>query len=359
MYIIKKIPQSQNLKTVRSHAGCWLIFMAYECFLYYYSIGHLPRIVPYFYYYSCNIAIFYCHVWILSNQVNKINRNYLKITFVIIIEITFFLWVKIIGDFLFTDFSKSSLTIYHAMRELAFLDLIRIIYFSAFATLYWTLININGYHKKASESEIIRLKSENAQAALEVKLSKAENAYLQQQISPHLLFNSLNFIHSSVYKISSKAAESVILLADIMRYTLEATDGDGKINLINEAQQIENLMTINQHRFDYKLNVRYTKEGDFNGYKIIPLVLMTLTENVFKHGDLKQHPAVIELSVSKIGKLRFYTYNQKLALPAYRRLQSTGIANIRTRLDFSYGSRFKLDIRQTDNSYECELILPL
>ena len=131
--------------------------------------------------------------------------------------------------------------------------------------------------------EIDRLKNESELLAVKMKLAQSENAYLQQQMNPHMLFNSLAFIHSTVYKISHEAAENVILLTDILRFSIEETDADGKIQLSSEAEQIENMIKINAYRFDHSLRISYIIEGDLTGHKIIPLVLMTLTENIFKH----------------------------------------------------------------------------
>ncbi|MFD2146268.1 histidine kinase [Mucilaginibacter antarcticus] len=56
-------------------------------------------------------------------------------------------------------------------------------------------------------------------------------AYLQQQISPHLLFNTLTFIHNTYYKHSRTASQCVLLLVDIMRFSLEEVDIKGKTTL--------------------------------------------------------------------------------------------------------------------------------
>jgi two-component system LytT family sensor kinase len=276
-----------------------------------------------------------------------------------IIEITCFLLVKISADILLTNFTLSTLSKTHIIKGLAILDLLRIIYFAAFGTLYWTINNINSYQKKVAAAEINRLKTAKEQTDLEIQLAKAQNAFLQQQINPHLLFNSLNFIHGSLYKLSPEAADIIILLSDIMRYTLEEGDPDGKVFITKETEQIENLITINQYRFRQALNVSYEIEGDLAQHKIIPLVLMTLAENLFKHGDLENKLAIMRLSVKENGELKFYTYNHKRPQPPFERFKRIGIKNIRTRLNYTYGNDYLLKINQTDDIYESELIIRL
>ncbi|MCR8560431.1 histidine kinase [Mucilaginibacter sp. BJC16-A38] len=256
-----------------------------------------------------------------------------------------------IADLKFTNFSAIRGLKLEGIKAMAMLDLLRIIYFAAFGTLYWAINNINNYQKKADAAEIKSLKNARETADLEIKLARSQNAYLQQQINPHLLFNSLNFIHSSVYKLSREAAENIILLSDIMRYSLEETDADGKINLEKEAEQIENLI--------YPLDISYLTEGGLAEHKIIPLVLMTLTENLFKHGDLSKKQAIIKLTVKDHGELKFYTFNHKRPQPPVERIKSIGIENIKIRLNYAYGPDYKLAVNQTDEIYESELTLQL
>jgi two-component system LytT family sensor kinase len=92
---------------------------------------------------------------------------------------------------------------------------------------------------------------------------------------------------------------------------------------------------------------------------MIPLVLMTLAENVFKHGNLQNRQAIIRLNVSENSELSFYTYNYKRAIAPVPRLKSIGIENIKTRLNFTYASHYKLSVNQTDEIYESELIVQL
>jgi LytS/YehU family sensor histidine kinase len=122
---------------------------------------------------------------------------------------------------------------------------------------------------------------------------------------------------------------------------------------------LENLVSINRSRFDYPLEITFIQTGAEPHHMIIPLVLMTLAENVFKHGDLCGKPAVIRLSVSAAGELEFYTGNHKRPLPPVKRIRRIGIENIRTRLNFSYGDRYELTIHETDDYYESRLTLNL
>lgn len=359
MRIIKNISLHVNFRTVINHSICWILLIIYELIVFSFTSGTLPSISVFLFYYCCNIGLFYCQVGLLTLTLSPTKRQYVKLFLFFIVEIIAFLSIKMIADFILTDFSRSAAPKLQVIKVMGTLDLLRNIYYIAFGTLYWTIKNINNFQKKADAAEIKSLKNAKEAADLEIKLAKARNAYLQQQINPHLLFNSLNFIHSSVYKLSHEAAENIILLSEIMRYSLEETDSDGKINLGNEAEQIEKLIKINQFRYDYPLDISYVTEGDLTLHKIIPLVLLTLTENLFKHGDLSGKSAVIRLSVTADGELKFYTSNHKRPQPPVKRIKSIGIKNIKIRLSYTYGTGYLLAVNDTDDLYESELTLRL
>ena len=70
---------------------------------------------------------------------------------------------------------------------------------------------------------------------LEKQAVEAELYYLKSQINPHFLFNTLNNIHTLVYKQAPAAPEAVMHLASLMRYMIyesnalyrTAVKGDG------------------------------------------------------------------------------------------------------------------------------------
>lgn len=346
-------------RIVLNHSAWWVILVLYEQCSMYASIGKFSPLAPFLLYYALNIGVFYCQVCLLKYTLNGRKKIYAKLAGLFVLETVFFLGLKIIADLLLSDFTHLVAPKFVVVKSMAILDLLRNLYFAAFGTLYWTITNISDYRKRADLAEISELKAAKANADLEIRLARSQNAYLQQQINPHFLFNSLNFIHSSVYKLSRNAAENIILLSDIMRFSFEATDADGKITLAREAEQIENLIKLNRSRFDYPLDISYSTEGNLDSHKIIPLVIMTLAENLFKHGDLSSKPAVIRLSVSEGGELKFYTSNHKRPAPPVKRLRSIGLENIRTRLSYTYGDNFRLAVNETDEIYVSELTLNL
>lgn len=338
---------------VMVHILCWFVFIIYEISLVRFSYGKLEPYYVYALFYTLNITYFYTYVRILNLTFDRKKPNYLKGIFLWLLAVLIYLLVKKIADICLYSSARphSSLT---AMRTIIPAYLFRTGYFTILATFYWASGYINVFRKQAAEAE-------RQQLVMAKDRAEINNAYLQQQISPHMLFNTLNFIYSDVYQGSPGAARSVLLLSDIIRFGLEAAGPDGKTALQEELKQIGQLVEINRFRFHHALALELETAGEFEKYRIIPMVLLTLTENIFKHGNLKDpgRPALIRIRVDDGGSLRYYSSNLKRAPSSFRQSKRLGMENIRLRLDFAYPGAYRLEIRDTEDNYELTLTIPL
>ncbi|WP_158642804.1 sensor histidine kinase [Mucilaginibacter ginsenosidivorax] len=282
--------------------------------------------------------------------------RFFKVLLLIILETLVFLAIKLLLDHLY---SNGHGLMFSEITQFIALDFNRNLFFAGLATLFWAASNISVFERKAKDAEIKQLMAARDNLTLEASLARSQNALLKQQINPHLLFNSLNFIHSLVYNNSPEAAQNVILLADIMRYGIEETDKDGKILLADEVEQVHNLIRISQARFEHNNKVDFSVSGEVANQRLIPMVLITLVENVFKHGNFRDYPATIKLMLNQPGKLKFLTRNKSKPKTSYARLRSTGLENIRIRLDFTYGQDYTLLTREVNGFFEADLNITL
>lgn len=199
-------------------------------------------------------------------------------------------------------------------------------------------------------------KKSKQQEELEKQMVIAELSAIKYQINPHFLFNSLNFIYSKTVPLSDEVANAVLLLSEIMRYALGKEDeADGKVLLSRELAHMKNVITINQMRFNRRLNIQYNENVDNPSAKITPLILITLVENAFKHGDLSDpaNPLILQIDADN-SSLHVYICNKKKNGP---RELSTGIGlnNIRQRLQLTYGGMHDLVIKDEGRFYITEL----
>lgn len=357
--IMMKLKHQPALRKVINHGIWWFCYVIYELSIYYYAIGVISDMTKTLLFYGLNITLFYCHLALLNKTLGSDRNRYFGLMVLLTAELCFFVALKIILDLLYAKTELPQFKDWGKIKPIAILDLQRSLFFVGLSSLYWAASNLSGYERRAREAEIGQLKTAKDALALQAELTRSENALLRQQINPHLLFNSLNFIHSTVYQVSEKAAETVIMLADILRFSMAEAGEDGKIRLKDEIEQIRNLIDINTNRFQTTSRVNFTVSGHPENSRIIPLVLITLVENIFKHGNFMEQEATIRLEISGTGLLRFYTGNALKAAAPYPRLKSTGLQNIRIRLDYAYGDTYKLETQVHDRFFESKLILQL
>ncbi|MCF0074880.1 sensor histidine kinase [Dyadobacter sp. CY261] len=191
---------------------------------------------------------------------------------------------------------------------------------------------------------------------LEKEKTEAELKALKHQINPHFLFNSLSFIYGKVIKLDKETADSVLMLANIMRYALgKNTRIDGTVNIMDELEHLKNVIEINQRRHSHQLNIRYDEQIDDQSTSIVPLVLITLVENAFKHGDLHDpaHPLRIRIETC-VDELTFNISNKKGK--GLRELSNgVGLHNIGQQLNLTYGNRSEFLIEDSKTHFNVSL----
>ncbi len=354
--------QSLSLNILTSHIICWLAFITYELSMVYFAFGTIERPYVYFIYYPINICFFYLYVTLLNHTIIGWKVKFFALIIGYFSLCVLYLLVKYAADYLLEDIPKVNGDSPLSIQAFSTRNIARGLNFTILGTFYWSASHISYFRKKFQQSENQKLAIEKANAELETQLTKAHNAYLQQQINPHMLFNALNFVYNSAQKYSDDAANCIWLLSEIMRFSLEEADPDGKIRLDREVEQIENLVAINRYRFKEPLYISIELSSDLSRFKIIPLILLTLTENLFKHGDLTEadSPAVLKLTTDESGQLTFYSRNLKKSKNGHpRQRKALGIQNIRLRMNSFYKGNYKLEINEPSEFYELTLILKL
>lgn len=170
----------------------------------------------------------------------------------------------------------------------------------------------------------------------EQELSRAQNAFLKAQINPHFLFNTLDFIYHNVLALSPVAADAIVTLAEMMRFAIDSDKMGEFILLGDEIDQVLNLRYLNQLRKNEEPAFELLYEEEARDIKFIPLVLLTLAENIFKHGDLGDgRKATLQVFIAE-GMLQIYSSNMSHG-QQHTHSHKTGLANLEKRLHHAYG----------------------
>ena len=186
----------------------------------------------------------------------------------------------------------------------------------------------------------------------------SETNFLKSQINPHFLHNSLNTIFSQALPLSEDLANNILRLSNMMRYSFESINKEnGKVFLKDELKYLENLIHINQIRFGKKLFINFEQSGNLEEQQIPALSLITIVENAFKYGDLKDERYPLEIKINILeNRVEFTCRNKKKENITDNKI-GTGIDNLRKRLKFQFVEKHKINIHQDKDFYLFELTL--
>ena len=219
--------------------------------------------------------------------------------------------------------------------------------------IFYTII----YYRRFRDKEL-------KEAELKVLTKEAELKALKMQINPHFLFNSLNSINALIKHSPDQARKMMSLLSDLLRFSLE-TKEESKIPLKQELEIMHRYLNIERIRFRDRMEVHEEIEQGIDIYKVPAMLLQPLLENSIKHGisshrekgwisvKLSKHNNNIRISVSNsMGNPANEVQNKKNGL-------STGLQNIRKRLNLIYGSRCKFTVNgPKPDIFKVEITIP-
>lgn len=200
-------------------------------------------------------------------------------------------------------------------------------------------------------------RNQKKQAALLEQNKKAELSFLQAQMNPHFLFNSLNNIYSLAYQQHPQTASAVLKLSDMMRYvTYQRAD---TVSLEKEMEYVRSLIDIEQLRHDHKLQMRISISPGAGQVLISPLTIVPLVENVLKHGDLSDEsiPFIMQASVS--DKELTIGVSNKISTTKAQTEGGVGLKNLQRRLELIYKpGEYSFTSMQKENKFYTTLIIP-
>lgn len=342
------------------HVLVWVLFIAYEVSLIKISVGLTSSAYHLAVYYALNIALFYfnAHV-ILDYAFFKTSKPYLVTSLLIPLEILLNLYIKLKVDTIFNGVSYFKFGFTLPVERVILGNIWREIFFVGFSIAYWSMLYMVRFKEKNHLMEKEQLRNIAKTLELENKYISAENAYLQNQISPHLLFNSLNFIYNAIHKLSDRAGKGVMLLSELMRYSLLSSEDNRTVLLTEEVDQLQKLVDLSYLRFEKQLYIKFQKKGKLKEVRILPLILITLVENMIKHGDLGEpkKPGKIFLNYAD-GQLLFMTQNNKRVSSPHPP-GGIGLRNIEKRLANYYPGKYQLNITEENNIFIASLVLNL
>lgn len=184
---------------------------------------------------------------------------------------------------------------------------------------------------------------------LEKEIAQAELTLLRNQLNPHFLFNTINNIYYLALIHSTKTAEALLQLSDLLRYVL--SEKENLVPLDKEYECLEKFIQLHKLRFPNDIiNLNTSEIDQFNNIQVPPMILLTFVENAFKHGESngKDEPINIHLSI-KGGILKYEVHNKIGNIQSKNNNSGIGIPNLSKRLNILYPEKHKLifDVSET------------
>lgn len=181
----------------------------------------------------------------------------------------------------------------------------------------------------------------------------AEMNFLQAQIKPHFLHNTLNVIMSLIRTEPDKARELLMELNNYLRESFRFDETDREVTLQKEMTMVKAYLHIMSARYPGKIQVVYDIDGDID-IRMPRLILQPLVENAVKHGILaRREGGCIWIKIADLGRevniavkdngtgireeLIPLLLNEKVAEAGI------GIVNVNKRLKHQYGKGLRIE----------------
>ncbi|WP_182201689.1 sensor histidine kinase [Paraliobacillus salinarum] len=117
--------------------------------------------------------------------------------------------------------------------------------------------------------------------------SVMELKWLQAQIQPHFIFNTLNSIMSLSLSDIEKMRELLERFSDFLRSKFDSHSFHSIVSFNEEIAIAESYLYIEKVRFGNKLNIEWEVD-DVDGFNMPTLTIQPLVENAIKHGIMRQ-----------------------------------------------------------------------
>ncbi|MFD2046657.1 ATP-binding protein [Ornithinibacillus salinisoli] len=176
-------------------------------------------------------------------------------------------------------------------------------------------VGANDYVQKPVDAFELKAR---VRALTDIKLSieeriRMEGAWLQSQIQPHFLLNTLNSIAALGMSDYSKMQALLEEFSNYLRYSFDFKNSDPVVPLEDELALVQSYLYIEKERFGERLQVEWEVDTGIDEY-LPPLSIQPIVENAVKHGvferqkggkiciQIKRYSEFIEISVHDNGK---------------------------------------------------------
>ncbi len=195
----------------------------------------------------------------------------------------------------------------------------------------------------------------------ELENKQTQILFLQTQINPHFLYNTLECINSAgaVYG-SWEVQQMAVSLGEIMRYAIK---GSSLATLADEVQIVVSYLSIQKVRFPDRVSLTLDIPKELEQIRMLKLLLQPIVENSVIHGiePVAKKCAIHIAASAREGEVTVCVRDSGKGIGAeklrqiretlekntdgfFNETKSIGLANIDHRIKLFYGSRYGVSI---------------
>lgn len=188
----------------------------------------------------------------------------------------------------------------------------------------------------------------------DLEKQRAEYSFLQSQINPHFLSNTLDTIKGvAIVKGNHEIYEMTTALSTMLKYSIK---GSEEVTLSEEFKIAEACVRIYQGRFPDKFTYKLFCPQEWLHVSVPKMILQPIVENALGHGLEAQGTGVLLISVelNEAGQLEITVEDNGVGIAsdklkqlatqlAHKNLESgkhIGLLNVNNRLKLKYGDPF-------------------
>lgn len=220
--------------------------------------------------------------------------------------------------------------------------------------------------KKLMAEEVKLLKMENA-------LNQSELLYLQSQMNPHFLFNTINTI-SVIADIEEafQTREMLDNMSVILRYNLKHAGTNSLLK--DEMNVIDNYLNIQKKRFGERIRFEREIDSSYLDWTVPAMIVQPLVENALIHGlEPKEDKGTLRITLSGedgalmisvrddgmgISEETLRQINESELAAEEGKKQHLGVKNVIRRLELSYHRKCLFFSSIEGVGTEAKIILP-
>ena len=244
---------------------------------------------------------------------------------------------------------------------------------SAFSKM---VVSIKDYIEKLKESMANERYMQEKELIMEANLKDAQLKYLQAQINPHFLFNTLNAgAQLAMMEGADRTYEYVQTVADFFRYNVQSQKRD--VTIRDEVTLVDNYIQILNVRFSG--DIGYEKQVDERLLDLVmpSMILQPIVENAVNHGirEMAGNGRIILkvyrkddsvcISISDNGKGISQETIEQLLTGSFSHIEDSydnngiGMDNVISRVRIFAGYDDAIDIISQGENQGCEVIITL